>query len=163
GCAFHFTADLGLAADDGRALESEAVVTPVEPSRAPLRILLAEDNLVNQKLACRLLEKHGHRMAVAGNGLEALAMLERETFDLALLDVQMPELDGLETARAIRDRERRTGIRLPIVALTAHAMPGDRERCLEAGMDAYVSKPIQKAQLFAAIAQAFATVGPSNR
>jgi CheY-like chemotaxis protein len=112
-----------------------------------LRILVAEDNPVNQTLAVRLLEKQGHTAAVAGNGREALAALEREPFDLLLLDVQMPEMGGYETIRVIRDRERRTGSHLPVIALTAHAMKGDRERCLDAGMDDYLSKPVQAKEL----------------
>jgi CheY-like chemotaxis protein/HPt (histidine-containing phosphotransfer) domain-containing protein len=106
---------------------------------------------VNQKLASRTLEKRGHTVIVAGNGREALAALEREPCDLALMDVQMPEMDGFEATAAIRERERTMGGHLPIIAMTAHAMMGDRERCLEAGMDGYVSKPIQAAQLLAEI------------
>ncbi len=119
---------------------------------APLRILLTEDNLTNQMLATTLLEKQGHQVAVAGNGKEALAALERETFDLILMDVQMPEMDGFEATACIRERERGTDRHLPIIAMTAHAMKGDRERCLNAGMDGYVSKPIQTHELFGAIA-----------
>ncbi len=105
-------------------------------------ILLAEDNAVNQRLAVRILEKQGHVVVVADNGKQALEALEREPFDLVLMDVQMPQMGGFEATAAIRQRERATGRHLPIVAMTAHAMKGDRERCLEAGMDAYVSKPI---------------------
>ncbi len=117
-----------------------------EPSRS-LRILLTEDNLVNQRLATRLLEKRGHRVVVAGNGREALAalekaVLEKDTFDLVLMDIQMPEMDGLEATAKIREKENRTGGHLPIVALTAHAMKGDQELCFAAGMDDYLTKPI---------------------
>jgi len=108
-----------------------------------LRILLAEDNPINEKMTVRMLEKSGHRVTAVHNGREALERLEQESFDLVLMDVQMPEMDGLEAARAIRERERRTGGHVPIVAMTAHAMQGDRERCLEAGMDGYVSKPVR--------------------
>jgi len=94
-----------------------------------------------------MLERSGHRAVVASNGREALALLEQETFDLVLMDVQMPELDGFETTAAIREREQRSGGHLPIVALTAHAMKGDAERCLAAGMDAYLTKPLEMAQL----------------
>jgi len=110
-------------------------------------ILLTEDNVVNQLVARTMLEKAGHSVVVAGNGRQALRLLEEQPFDLVLMDVQMPEMDGLEATAAIRDREKRTGERVPIVAMTAHAMTGDRERCLSAGMDAYISKPIQAAAL----------------
>jgi two-component system sensor histidine kinase/response regulator len=112
-----------------------------------LRILLAEDNLVNQRLATRLLEKRGHSVVVAGNGREAVAAHEKESFDLILMDVQMPEMDGLEATSAIREKENSSGKHLPIVALTAHAMKGDRERCMEAGMDEYLTKPIRPQEL----------------
>ncbi|MCI0462759.1 MAG: PAS domain-containing protein [Gemmataceae bacterium] len=125
-----------------------AAQAPAPASPQHLRVLLAEDNAVNQKLAIRLLEKRGHRVVVAGTGNEALAALERERFDVVLMDVQMPELDGFETTAAIRAHEQGTGAHLPIVAMTAHAMKGDRERCLEVGMDGYVSKPLQANELF---------------
>jgi len=123
----------------------------IRESRSRLRILLAEDNAINQALAVSMLEKQGHSVAVAGNGRAALAALEQERFDLVLMDVQMPEMGGFEATTAIREQERATGQHLPIVALTAHAMKGDRERCLAAGMDGYVSKPIQVEELCAAI------------
>lgn len=113
-----------------------------------LHVLLAEDNAVNQKLAVRLLEKRGHSVVVCSNGRAALEMLESERFDAVLLDVQMPELDGLETTAAIRARERGTGQQVPIIAMTAHAMKGDREHCLEAGMNGYVIKPLEPRALF---------------
>lgn len=112
-----------------------------------LRVLLAEDNLVNQRLAVRLLEKRGHQVVVAATGLEALKALEKESFDLVLMDVQMPEMDGLEATTAIRKKEKGTGMRQPIVALTAHAMKGDREKCLAGGMDGYLTKPIRPQEL----------------
>ena len=118
-----------------------------------LHVLLAEDNRVNQVLARRLLEQRGHIVTVAGNGLEALAELESTEFDVVLMDVQMPEMDGLEATHAIREKERASGKHVPIIALTAHAMKGDQERCLEAGMDAYLSKPLQSSELFAVIEQ----------
>ena len=123
----------------------------------PLEILLVEDNPVNQKVAQRLLEKAGHSVTIAGNGREALAWLVSQPFDLVLMDVQMPEMDGLEATTAIRQRERETGQHLPIVALTAHAMKGDRERCLEAGMDAYVTKPVVQQVLFQVMADVLAS------
>ena len=119
--------------------------------RPRLHILLAEDNAVNQKLAVRLLEKRGYTLVVASTGKEALAAWKRERFDLILMDVQMPEMDGLEVTAAIRQAERLTGAHTPIVAMTAHAMSGDRQRCLEAGMDGYISKPIQAQTVFEVI------------
>jgi signal transduction histidine kinase/DNA-binding response OmpR family regulator len=114
---------------------------------ASLRILLAEDNTVNQRLASRLLEKRGHFVVIAGNGREALEALEKATFDLVFMDVQMPVMDGFEATAAIRKREGTGGVRLPIVALTAHAMKGDREKCLAGGMDGYLTKPIRPQEL----------------
>jgi signal transduction histidine kinase/CheY-like chemotaxis protein len=118
-------------------------------ARWPLTILLAEDNEINQLMAINLLEKWGHRVVVANSGREALAALEQQSFDLVLMDVQMPEMDGFKATAAIRAGEQTTGRHLPIVAMTAHAIKGDRERCLAAGMDDYLSKPIQSAELFA--------------
>ncbi len=112
-----------------------------------LKVLLAEDNVVNQRLVVRLLEKRGHRVAVAANGLEALAALKKEHFDLVLMDVQMPEMDGMEATAAIREEEKSGGEHQMIIALTAHAMKGDREKCLSAGMDGYLTKPIQPQEL----------------
>ena len=125
-----------------------AMAKPVQPVKdstaagAALRILLAEDNLVNQMLMERLLQKRGHEVVVADTGLSVLAAWEAQHFDLILMDVQMPELDGFETTAEIRRRESKATAHVPIVALTAHAMAGDRERCLAAGMDAYLTKPI---------------------
>jgi signal transduction histidine kinase/DNA-binding response OmpR family regulator len=116
-----------------------------------LHVLLVEDNRVNRLVVVHMLEKRGHTVLAAQDGLEALAVLEKTRVDVALMDVQMPGMDGFETTAAIRRREKETGAHLPIVALTAHAMTGDRERCLEAGMDAYVTKPVQADELFAAI------------
>ena len=118
-----------------------------EPAATPLLVLLAEDSPVNQKVALDLLERRGHRVRVAANGEEAIEALERRRFDVVLMDVQMPELDGLEATRRIRAREAATGRHVPIVAMTANAMQGDRERCLEAGMDDYIKKPIDFDQL----------------
>jgi signal transduction histidine kinase/DNA-binding response OmpR family regulator len=119
--------------------------------RASLRILLAEDNIVNQKLAVTMLEKRGHRVTVANDGAEALKAMERASFDVILMDVHMPHMGGFEATAAIRAREGRDGPRIPIVALTALAMKGDREQCIQAGMDAYVSKPVNAAELFGTI------------
>jgi len=119
--------------------------------RGALRILLAEDNQVNQRLALRLLERRGHTVIVANNGRDALTCLETGTFDVVLMDVQMPVLDGFEATAAIREKEKSSGVHQAIIAMTAHAMSGDRERCLAAGMDGYLSKPIQPRELFEAI------------
>jgi signal transduction histidine kinase/CheY-like chemotaxis protein/ligand-binding sensor domain-containing protein len=113
-----------------------------------LRVLLAEDNVVNQKLASRLIEKQGHTVVVASNGREALEALEKQPVDLVVMDVQMPEMDGFEATAAIRAKEQSTGGHLPIIAMTAHALEGDKELCLAAGMDGYLSKPIRAQQLF---------------
>ncbi|WP_149108331.1 response regulator [Limnoglobus roseus] len=126
---------------------------PARTSGRHLRILLAEDNAVNQTLAVRVLKKWGHTVVVANNGREAVDALfgEGAAFDVVLMDVQMPEMDGFEATAAIRDRERTTGTHMPVVAMTAHAMKGDRERCLEAGMDGYVTKPLRPEELFATL------------
>jgi signal transduction histidine kinase/CheY-like chemotaxis protein len=146
-----------LAALAGRArihktIEPEPLAAPetLHERRAGsgLHILLTEDNVVNQRVALRILQKAGHRVEIAGNGREALAALSKEPdFDLILMDVQMPEMDGFEATAAIRLRESGSGVRIPIIALTAHAMKGDQERCLDAGMDGYVSKPIRPREL----------------
>ncbi len=121
-----------------------------------LRILLAEDNLVNQRVATLTLEKQGHEVCVVANGLQALTALEQRTFDLVLMDLQMPEMDGIAATAAIRKQEAGTARHIPIIALTAHAMKGDLERCLLAGMDGYVTKPIVAHQLRHALAEAMA-------
>ena len=136
-------------ADQSRVPSEPA--TPLPPANAQpkrtMRILVAEDNLVNQRLALRLLEKRGHRVVVASNGREALAALEEDTFDLVLMDIQMPEMDGMEATAKIREKENLTGRHQPVVALTAHAMKGDQELCLAAGMDDYLTKPIRPQEL----------------
>jgi len=130
---------------------------PTDASPAPhtsLRLLLAEDNFVNQKLAVTMLQKRGHKVTVANDGVEALALLERESFDLVFMDVHMPNMGGFEATAEIRRREKAHGLpRIPIVALTALAMTGDREKCLEAGMDAYLTKPISARDLFSVLTQ----------
>jgi signal transduction histidine kinase/CheY-like chemotaxis protein len=112
-----------------------------------LHVLLAEDNLVNQRLVVRLLEKRGHQVVVATNGLDALKAMEKHSFDVVLMDVQMPEMDGLKTTAEIRKKERVSGSHIPVIALTAHAMKGDREKCLDSGMDGYLTKPIGPQEL----------------
>jgi two-component system sensor histidine kinase/response regulator len=124
----------------------DSLVDGRDPASA-LQILLAEDNLINQKLATRLLMKRGHQVTVTANGKQALAALAERAYDLVLMDVQMPEMDGLEATRALREQEKITGGHQPVVAMTALAMKGDRERCIEAGMDGYLSKPIQQKEL----------------
>jgi CheY-like chemotaxis protein len=120
-------------------------------ARTGLRILIAEDNAINARVALRLLEKHGHRPTLVQNGKMAVDALQAEAFDLVLMDLQMPDMDGFEATHAIRELEKTTGRHVPIVAMTAHAMNGDRERCLSSGMDSYVSKPINQQQLLETI------------
>jgi PAS domain S-box-containing protein len=149
GSVFHFTAEFGVATGTMPA-HLPAPSAPKRHSR-PLKILVVEDNAVNRRLAAKLLEKRGHRVQVVCDGRAALDTIPQQPFDLILMDVQMPEMDGFQATAAIRERETTTGSHIPILALTAHAMKGDRERCLDAGMDGYVSKPIQPSELFAAI------------
>jgi two-component system, sensor histidine kinase and response regulator len=155
-------------------LEDETTPSATMPSAVAqgsgLHILVAEDNVVNQRLVSRLLEKHGHHVTVVSNGRDSLAGLAQQVYDLVLMDVQMPELDGLEATAAIRAQEERTGRHLPILALIAHAMQGDVERCLAAGMDGYLAKPFQADELEAALARLLpevlttgATDAPSGR
>ncbi|MGA7155341.1 MAG: response regulator [Acidobacteriaceae bacterium] len=153
-----FDAIVTTMADHGRKREQHA--RPPALIQAPersLRVLLAEDNPVNQTLAMRILEKLGHKVQVVNNGKEALGRSQAEEFDLILMDIQMPEMDGLEATTAIRDAETRTGKHLPIVAMTAHAMKGDKEACLSAGMDGYLSKPIRVDELKRAMSEATKT------
>jgi PAS domain S-box-containing protein len=138
----------GAAAE--RARDASQPRPPVASAR-PLRILLAEDNPVNQRVALRLLEKQQHAVTVAADGLSAIAAWEADAFDVILMDLQMPMMDGLEATAVIRDRERGTGWHTPIIAMTAHAMQSDRERCLGAGMDEYLAKPIRSHELFEAL------------
>jgi CheY-like chemotaxis protein len=126
---------------------------------APLRILVAEDDPFNSRHLERLLGRRGHAVRVATDGRQALDLVDEAAFDVVLLDVHMPELDGFQVARAIRDRERATGGHLPVIALTARARPEDRERCLAAGMDDYLAKPVRPAELFAAIDRVISAFG----
>jgi len=121
------------------------------PTDRPIRILVAEDNVVNQRVALGLLKRRGHDVVIVGNGREAVEAVQGGTFDLVLMDVQMPEMGGLEATAAIRERERQSGGHVRIVAMTAHAMNGDRERCVAAGMDGYLSKPLDPRMLFAIV------------
>jgi CheY-like chemotaxis protein len=125
---------------------------PMKPG-SNLHILLAEDNPINQKLTIRVLQKRGHHVTLVENGKQALEQTEKEDYDLILMDVQMPVMGGFEATERIRAREKRTGVRTPIIAMTACAMKGDKEKCLQAGMNGYVSKPIQVDELYKTIEQ----------
>ena len=151
---------LVLAADVSLSPSRTAGLVTTHTLRAAsrsLRVLLVEDNPVNQKLAHRLLEKRAHQVTLAGTGRAALDALALQSFDLILMDVQMPEMDGLAATAAIRENEKSTGAHTPIIAMTAHAMVGDKERCLAAGMDAYISKPLHTDELFDTIEKLLAT------
>jgi PAS domain S-box-containing protein len=123
----------------------------VRESQQRLNILLAEDNIINQKVAVHILDKSGHTVSVANNGQEALQALKKDRYDLILMDVQMPKIGGFEATASIREKEKKTGSHIPIIAMTAHAMKGDRERCLEAGMDDYIAKPLKAEELIKTI------------
>jgi CheY-like chemotaxis protein len=172
GSEFHFTAQFDLPKSNAmpatgdrksnataRRQAATAVSDPQNPLNAlgKLQILLAEDNLVNQRVIAGLLEKRGHALTIANNGREAFEAAERNRFDVILMDVQMPEVSGLEATVAIRQWEQRLGIHTPIIALTALAMKGDEETCLAAGMDGYLTKPIQPRELLSAIANVLLT------
>jgi two-component system sensor histidine kinase/response regulator len=148
-----------------KSAEKPALVTKytIAEARNHLQILLAEDNVINQQLAVRTLSKRGHVVTVVGNGKEAVDALEKRTFDIVLMDVQMPEMDGLEATGIIRKKEKLSGNHVPIVAMTAHAMKGDRERCLEAGMDAYISKPVHIEELLQVTEGLTRHAGPIER
>jgi PAS domain S-box-containing protein len=160
GSVFHFTLDLALAEESAVPLsgkrEPGEVALQTQPPLSTLdaftgsgcRVLLVEDNAVNRTLAQRLLQKRGFTVSIAVDGKQAIAAMQRAEFDLVLMDIQMPEMDGFEATTEIRKREKTTGARTPIIALTAHALKEDRERCLSAGMDAYITKPIRPAELF---------------
>jgi CheY-like chemotaxis protein len=137
-----------------QAVPSIEVAHPLEPvsSDGRLRILVAEDNVVNQKVMQAMLKRLNHSVTIVGNGQEAVDAVAASTFDLVLMDIQMPVMDGLDATAAIRERERATNSHIPIIALTAHAMQGDKERFLQAGVDGYLSKPIMRPELMAALA-----------
>ncbi len=164
GSIFHFTLDLALAAEDAipagdqLGMQGAASRTSSPLAASPetfagngCRVLLVEDNAVNRTLAQRLLEKRGFAVSIATDGKQAIAATQNAEFDLILMDIQMPEMDGFEATAEIRKREKLTVRRTPIIALTAHALKEDRERCLAGGMDAYVTKPIRPAELFQVI------------
>jgi signal transduction histidine kinase/ligand-binding sensor domain-containing protein/CheY-like chemotaxis protein len=160
GTTVAFTVKLGLP-PAGQPAGTSAPATPRRDASAgatrKLRVLVAEDNLVNQRLTGRLLQKWGHDVTIVASGEQVVEATARAVFDVVLMDVQMPGMDGFEATQAIRAREKATGVRLTIIALTAHAMKGDRERCLDAGMDGYVSKPVEPAELHRTIATTVAT------
>jgi CheY-like chemotaxis protein/HPt (histidine-containing phosphotransfer) domain-containing protein len=178
GTTFHFTARLPVRhapAPDVRHAEPRKlnglrvlVVDNDADKRAAalmantLHILLAEDNVINRALATGILERRGHSLVHAANGREAVEAATREAFDLIFMDVQMPEMDGFEATRRIRESERATGRHTPIAAMTAHAMVGDRERCLAGGMDDYLSKPLQKVEVLALLARISAGRNPAG-
>ncbi len=148
GSTFHFTVRLGLESDhfsDKHPASTHRAQALLK--RESLKILVAEDNVVNRKLMVRLLEKRGHQTCVAASGREALALISQQDFDLVLMDLLMEEIDGTESLAVIREKEKQTGNHLPVIALTAHAMKGDREQCFEAGFDSYLSKPILASKL----------------
>jgi CheY-like chemotaxis protein len=154
GSTFQFTAVFGQAT---QLAAPETAPSDMLSSR-PLTILLAEDNPVNRLLAVKLLEKDGHRVSTVNDGRQAVERLKSESFDVVLMDVQMPVMNGFEATAVIREAEKETGQHQMIVAITAHALKGDRERCLAAGMDAYVSKPLKRAELTAVLAAAAASI-----
>jgi PAS domain S-box-containing protein len=175
GSIFHFTLDLALAegdadrSDEQGKIRAEAAQASIAlPASLPSfdgegrRVLLVEDNAVNRALAQRLLEKRGFMVSIAVDGKQALAAMQDAEFDLVLMDIQMPEMDGFEATAEIREREEYSGRRTPIIALTAHALKEDRERCLSAGMDAYVTKPIRPAELFRVIQDVLQLSGARN-
>jgi CheY-like chemotaxis protein len=157
GSTFHFTAQFGLSARQQELAAARGAAgavagnAPASAERRNLRVLLVEDNAANQLLARRLLEKQGHTVAVADDGAVAIEMFDSQRFDLVLMDVEMPRMDGLKATGVLRRKERESGGHVPIVALTAHVMTGDRERCLRAGMDYYLSKPLRPAALLEAM------------
>jgi CheY-like chemotaxis protein len=156
GSTFHFTVQLLLQSDSPEQSHEDisrlAKETPPAEVR-PLRILLAEDNLANQKMAAYLLEKQGHGVEIIDNGRDAVELAKSREYDIVLMDVQMPTMDGFEATAAIRALPDKAKAHLPIVAMTAHSMKGDKERCLAAGMDGYLTKPICREDLFAVLAK----------
>ncbi len=164
GTTFHFTARLRRTQTTGSSSDSSVRVRkcPVPVNADALRILVAEDNAINQKVVVRMLEKRGHQVQVVADGREAVAAVEREHFDAVLMDLQMPHMNGFEATRHIRAREATTGAHVPILAMTAHALKGDRDRCLQSGMDGYVSKPVQAEELFRALAPYSAANRPAD-
>jgi CheY-like chemotaxis protein len=150
GSTFRFTARFETPSVRVAPVEEAAPSAPPIPTKHPavlLRVLLAEDNLINQRLATRLIEKRGHQVILAATGREALAKLEENEIDVVLMDVQMPDMNGLQATTLIREKERGLDRHMPVIALTAHTMKGDREKCLDAGMDSYITKPVNAQEL----------------
>jgi CheY-like chemotaxis protein len=157
GSAFHFTAGFSAGLTPKAAKQRSLSGDPDTP---PLRILVVEDDPVSRMLASTMLTSNGHSVVTASDGVEALSLVEQRPFDMILMDIQMPEMDGFEVTKNIRQREHQLGGRVPIVAVTANAMQGDRERCLAWGMDDYISKPVDQDRLLTMIAK-FAATTPS--
>jgi CheY-like chemotaxis protein len=154
GSSFHFTVRLRTEPDI--EVERKPRELGIKKASRSLRILLAEDNEINQQVATEFLRMRGHNVSMACNGMEALTALSKELFDVVLMDVQMPVMDGIKATAAIREKEKTTGRHIPIIAMTGYAMKGDRQRCLDAGMDGYVCKPIRSQELYE-IVESFST------
>jgi PAS domain S-box-containing protein len=149
GSDFYFTVSLPVAEEEAmKSFMPKEADENIIPEASNLNILLAEDNPINQKLAVKMVEAKGHKVVVADNGKVALEKLEKQSFDMILMDIQMPEMDGYEAIAKIREKETISGSHIPIIAMTAHAMKGDREKCIESGADEYISKPINRAELY---------------
>jgi signal transduction histidine kinase/AmiR/NasT family two-component response regulator len=146
GSSFHFTVCLETEHEAGAEEKPSAPL--IKKAERPLRVLLAEDNEINQQVALEFLRMRGHAVHIAANGIQALAALSNERFDVILMDVQMPQMDGFKATAAIREKEKSTGVHIPIIAMTGYAMKGDRQRCLAAGMDDYICKPIRSQELY---------------
>jgi CheY-like chemotaxis protein len=160
GSMFSFTATFSRWRDAPRnSRPPERPDPPAGRQVSGLSILLVEDNVVNRQLALRLLQKQGHQVTCAADGAEALILYEQSMFDLVLMDVEMPNLNGIQASEAIREREKETGFHIPIIAMTAHVMKGDEQRCLAAGMDAYLSKPIRPNELSSTIRKTLLNCG----
>jgi signal transduction histidine kinase/CheY-like chemotaxis protein len=160
GSSFHFTVRLGIV--EQPADQAKPVERAVRKAPQPLRVLLAEDNEVNRQVAVEFLEMRGHSVQVAHNGLQAVEAYEKECFDIVLMDIQMPQMDGFQATASIRENEKKTGGHIPIIAMTGYAMKGDRQRCLDHGMDGYICKPIRSQELFD-ILESFSPFNKDNR
>jgi signal transduction histidine kinase/ActR/RegA family two-component response regulator len=157
GSSFHFTARLGMR--QAAAEDQKPAAKTLRKTAVPARILLAEDNEVNQQVAVEFLQMRGHHVEIASNGLEVLAAIKSQPFDIILMDIQMPQMDGFQATAAIREREKATGQHIPIIAMTGYAMKGDRQRCFDVGMDAYITKPLRSQELFEIVENYASTTG----